>query len=788
MITLEERPAVRRVLYWDTLSSIAALDDQEILLFLKKIVTRFSRNLETLPFRQVEFSMADAFDAMRLMAKTGRVMYQKKPLLCDWQTEAQVFWHGDDTDRFSAFIRYKELEIPLESCDHLFPNWCIHKDLSFPIRTSVPWKWVEVFREGTVFLEGVRKKRFLEEDPPILWKESTPRLLLSDPNGCFANLSKAHSAWEMDLLEAGYAKKTVGNTQYFISLRQVASALLLLIDVGWEIVLPDGKRLYRQTGSEWKVSSEKEKISVRGTALFGNKKAPLKPGKLWVELDGSSAGLLDPEKGEPLEGEYVADQLQLQKADAAVLTSLLDRAEVDWEKAILETVRGLKEGAVHETLLPDPSFCGTLLPHQQMGVDWLAFLHKRGFSGLLADEMGLGKTVQVLAFFSRIRTNLPILIIAPSSLLFHWQSEIQKFLPNARVRIYSGGVRSSQDLLSQYVITSYALLRLDGSILSAIEWEAIVLDESGAIKTAGTQTAKAAYQLKARFKIALNGTPVENRQEELASQFQFLMPGLIQNIQTDARKVQPFLLRRKKDQLDLPEKIEQVVWVEMEEAQANLYRSYCEGIRSGLLKKIALDGISACRMEILEAILRLRQIASDPRLVGSEVVGSKIERLLADVEEAMQEKRKVLIYSQFSSMLSLIAKELKYPFLYLDGSVPLAERAQCVRRFQEDPDMPLFLLTLKAGGVGLNLTAADYVLLFDPWWNEAVENQAIDRAHRIGRKSTVIAKRYLAVGSIEEKMLDLKGEKRNLANALLDNGESFDWTEESLLHLFSPFF
>ena len=194
MITLEERPAVRRVLYWDTLSSIAALDDQEILLFLKKIVTRFSRNLETLPFRQVEFSMADAFDAMRLMAKTGRVMYQKKPLLCDWQTEAQVFWHGDDTDRFSAFIRYKELEIPLESCDHLFPNWCIHKDLSFPIRTSVPWKWVEVFREGTVFLEGVRKKRFLEEDPPILWKESTPRLLLSDPNGCFANLSKAHSA------------------------------------------------------------------------------------------------------------------------------------------------------------------------------------------------------------------------------------------------------------------------------------------------------------------------------------------------------------------------------------------------------------------------------------------------------------------------------------------------------------------------------------------------------------------------------------------------------------------
>lgn len=780
-VRIEEKGAARRVLYWDTLSAMAAEPDLEALAFFRKILTRFTRNLETQPFQQIEIESAAAGDAMRLLAKTGRVFYQGMPLFCDWQCPAKVLWLGRDENRFSVRLQYKEEEIPLESCERIFPNWCIWQGKSFPFQSPVSWKWIEPFVKGPVSLDGVRKKRFLEEEPPILWSQSCPRLLLSDPNGCFANLGMENPEWEKDLLEAGYQRKEVGNTRYFAAGDQVQDALLLLLDVGWEIVLADGKKLVRQTGSEWKVSVERGRIAVRAAAWFGEKKAAFKKGKLWIEIDSSSAGLLDRKKGDALEGEWVGETLHLNKAQAAELLPLLEQPGVEWEEPILQTVRGLKEGNGRETALPDPTFRGTLLPHQQKGVDWLAFLQAQGFCGLLADEMGLGKTVQVLAFFSRLRTNLPILIVAPTSLLLQWRSEIERFLPGARVQIHA----DFSCPIERYVITSYARLRIDESMLSQIEWEAIVLDESSAIKTAATQTAQASYRLNARFKIALNGTPVENRPEELESQFRFLMPGLIRDGEIEARRIKPFLLRRKKDELDLPEKMEQTVWVEMEEGQSNLYSAYSEGIRTGLLKKIASDGSSAHRMEILEAILRLRQIAADPRLIGSEIRGSKIERLAIDIEEAMLEKRKVLVYSQFTSMLSLIGESLNAPFLYLDGSTSLAERSEKVRQFQEDPEMSIFLLSLKAGGVGLNLTAADYVFLFDPWWNEAVENQAIDRAHRIGRLRTVIARRYLAAGSIEEKMLHLKAEKRKAADALLENGEGFSWTEEDLLHLLS---
>ncbi len=780
-VRIEERGASRKVLYWDTLSAMAIESDREALAFFRKILTRFTRNLETLPFQHIEIALTEASDAMRLIAKTGRVFYQGQSLLCDWQCPAKVLWLGRDESHFSARLQYKEEDIPLESCEKIFPNWCIWQGKSFPFQSPVSWKWIEPFVKGPLFLDGVRKKRFLEEEPPMLWSTSCPRLLLTDPNGCFANLGAENPAWEKDLLEAGYLRKEVGNTRYFAAVDRVQDALLLLLDVGWEIVLADGKKLVRQTGSQWRVSVERGAIAVRATALFGEKKAALKKGKLWIEIDSSSAGLLDRKKGEALEGEWVGETLHLNKAQAAELVVLIEQPAVEWEEAMLQTVRGLKEGAERETALPDPTFRGVLLPHQQKGVDWLAFLQRRGFSGLLADEMGLGKTVQVLAFFSRLRTNLPVLIVAPASLLFHWRSEIERFLPGACVHIHAGSSCSTEG----YVITSYARLRVDESLLSQIEWEAIVLDESSAIKTATTQTAQAAYRLNGRFKIALNGTPVENRPEELESQFRFLMPGLIRDKEIDARRIKPFLLRRKKDELDLPEKMEQTVWVEMEEGQSKLYRAYSEGIRTGLLRKIASDGSSVHRMEILEAILRLRQIAADPRLTGSEIGGSKIERLVTDIEEAMLEKRKVLVYSQFTSMLVLISAALNAPFLYLDGSVPPAERFERVRRFQEDPKMPIFLLSLKAGGVGLNLTAADYVFLFDPWWNAAVENQAIDRAHRIGRLRTVIARRYLVPDSIEEKMLHLKVEKRKAADALLENGEGFSWTEEDLLHLLS---
>lgn len=793
----------RRILYWDTLSALAAIEDKEPILLFKKNLTRFSRNLETLSFNQVEIPASDAFKMMGLLSKTKRVLYNRSPLHCDWQTTAKIFWQGSKPqgsepqlgELFSAWLQYHSQAIPLESCEKVFPEWCLWNGKAFPIQSPLPWKWIELFRKGPAVLEGVQKKRFLEEDPPIQWikDEMSPRLLLTDATGCFANLAKENLEWEKDLLEVGYLRKTVGSSRYFCPGDQVRDALLLLLDVGWEVFLFDGKRLYRQTKIEWDLREADGVALVRGKALFQDKSAELRPtlealkkGRLWVEIDGGCAGMLDRKKGATLEGEWVGDALALNRSRVAELSELLDVPEAVWEESLYQTVKGLKEGGGRKAANPGAGFCGELLPHQQKGLDWLWFLYLHGFSGLLADEMGLGKTVQVLAFFSGLRTNLPVLIIAPSSLLFHWKSEIRRFLPGASVALHSGSDRSSQIPSCQYLITSYALLRIDEELLAQTEWEVIVLDESNAIKTSTTKTAKAACRLKGRFRIALSGTPIENRAEEIESQFRFLMPGLIQNVQTELRKIKPFILRRKKDELSLPAKMEQISWIEMNEEQGKLYDSTVQALQTGLLKKVSLDGAAAHRMEILEAILRLRQISNDPRLVGQEIGGAKIERLLTDVEEALSEKRKVLIYSQFTSMLALIGKELRQPFLYLDGSVSPSDRADRVRRFQEDPDMPLFLLSLKAGGVGLNLTAADYVLLIDPWWNNAAENQAIDRAHRIGQKKTVIAKRYITPSTIEEKMCELKEAKQQIAATLLDSGEgAFSWSEEDLLHLLS---
>jgi len=788
-IRIEEKGAPRRVLYWDTLTSLAAAEDREVLPLLRKAATRFSKNLETLSFQTVDIPFAEAFEAMRLLSKTKRLFYNRQPLLSDWNASAKLFFRGKKPALFEAFFEWGKERIPLAACEKVFASWCIWNGNAFPFRTELPWKWVDLFLKGPVSLEGVQKSRFLEEEPPLEWEEESvaPRLQLTDATGCFANL--LDEAWEQDLFEAGYVKKTVGNSRYFCPSDKTRDALLLLVDVGWEVFLPGGKRLLRQGKTDWELKEDGPKALLRGSVSFGPKTTPLKPvfeamkkGRLWVEIDGQFAGLLDRAKGEAMEGEWVGESLVLPKGKAAQLIPLLDTAEAVWEEALFNTVKGLKEGRLTETALPGSSFRGELLPHQQKGLDWLWFLYSQGFSGLLADEMGLGKTVQVLAFFSRLRTNLPTLIVAPASLLHQWQSEIRRFLPGARSLIYQPGVEISA---CDYLIASYARLRLDEETLSAVEWEAVVLDESNAIKTASTQTAKAACRLKARFRIALSGTPIENRAEELGSQFSFLMPGLVQNIQSDAKKLKPFILRRKKDELSLPPRLEQTVLVEMEEGQRRLYDSYIQGLKTGLLKKAANDGAAAHRMEILEAILRLRQIAADPRLIGREERGAKMERMLADLEEALGEKRKVLIYSQFTTMLSLIGKELGRPYLLLDGSVDPSSRAERVRAFQTDPDIPLFLLSLKAGGVGLNLTAADYVLLFDPWWNDAAENQAIDRAHRIGQTKTVIAKRYIAAGTIEEKILGLKTEKRQAAEALLGSGQEFNWTEEDLLHLLS---
>ena len=761
-VRLQEK-GTRRILYLDTLQALAQPIDRAPLALLTRGLIRPSSR-ETLSFQQIEIPVAHVGEALQLMAATGRLFFQGKCLVA---ATAKISWEGELPSTVRATVHIGTERIPLEQLEKINASWFIHGALTGAVECPIPWRWAEACRSGPTLLEGVQKKRFLEEEPLIVWTAPPPELILQDSIGCSATLKD--SSWEKDLLEVGFIRKQVG--QYYCPTDRVREVLRFLLELGWRVTDFRGRRVLLQSGLEWQVTEEHGQISVRGILSFQSEKVPLRAVKgPWIEINSTSIGLLDPLP--PLEGEWFDDALLIPKYKGAQLESLLDAPQAQWDETVRTFVSGFSR-TVEETP-PAETFRATLLPYQQKGLDWLSFLYRWGFSGLLADEMGLGKTVQVLAFFSRLRTNLPVLIVAPTSLLFHWRAEMERFLGETAY-LYTGPDRKLDG--QRWVLTSYAILRLDAEILAKVPFEVIVLDESNAIKTAGTQVAQAAYRLQGKMKIALTGTPIENRAEELYSQFRFLLPNLLTDtdLEKAKRKIRPFLLRRRKEEvlLDLPEKMEQITWIEMDPEQQALYDAYRTRLRSQL-------GSEPKRMEILEAILRLRQICCDPALVGEAAPSAKMAHLVETVQEVLGQGRKVLIYSQFTTMLQRIRKEFP-DALYLDGSTKLEERARQVQQFQEDPTKTLFLLSLKAGGVGLNLVAADYVILFDPWWNEAVENQAIDRAHRIGQKNTVIAQRYLIPGSIEEKMLNIKAQKRKAAQQLLDDETA--WTQEDLLEL-----
>jgi superfamily II DNA or RNA helicase len=748
-IRLEER-GVKRVFYLDTL----VREDPSILDYLKK------KFRPTDPIQNIEVNL----EFLQIVAKTGRLYFKNSKI--NLASPTKIYWK-EHNGIYTAVLG----DIPLAECEYVACGWALLKESILPIVTNVAWKWVELFRKGPVALEGAQKKKFLDEEPPILSTQTQiiPELHLTDGTGCFANLIDGD---EKDLFEAGFIRKIVGKSNYYCSGDKVHEALSLLLAVGWKVSSAIGKPIVAQTSISWDIREEKENLAVRGIIHFKdletNLKNAMKTTGLFVEME-KGVGLLERKKIGEIQGEWRDEKLIVKKG----ILPFLEGDKVTWQEGLEKMVEGLKGVEKIELAPPGPTFHGTLLPYQQQGVNWLAFLKKWGFSGILADEMGLGKTVQVLAFFSHLRTNLPFLVVAPSSLLYQWKQEIHRFLPDMSVSIYAGPDRKLHHHQG-VIITSYAILRIDEEILSRELFEVIVLDEANAIKTASTQTAKAACQLQGNFRISVTGTPMENRMDEIVSQFQFLMPHMAL---TDSWQMKPFILRRqKKDvEIQLPEKIEQITWVEMNEAQVALYEKYMTQFKSGLLAKVEKEGLSAHRMEVLEAILRFRQICVDPRIMGESILGSKIERILEDIDS-----RKTLIFSQFTSMLKIIASELEKrgrKVLYLDGEVKAEERLRLVAQFQEDPESTIFLISLKAGGVGLNLTKAETVFLMDPWWNEAVENQAIARAHRIGQKKSIFVKRYITPNTIEEKMLSLKEKKNAAAELLLE-------AEENLLQLF----
>jgi SNF2 family DNA or RNA helicase len=434
-------------------------------------------------------------------------------------------------------------------------------------------------------------------------------------------------------------------------------------------------------------------------------------------------------------------------------------------------------------------------------------LDELGWGGCLADDMGLGKTLQTISFLQFVKEKYPgstQLVVCPTSLIFNWENEIQKFCPSIKFYTHYGLQRQfSKTTFDEFdvVLTTYGVIRNDIEELSQYLWQYIILDESQAIKNPDARVTRTILQLQAVNRIILSGTPVQNNTSDLYAQFNFLNPGLLGSREYFNREfanpidklgskektvhlkklIHPFTLRRTKEQVakDLPDKTITVLWCEMEAEQRKLYNQYRDGYRNKLLKKIDEQGISKSGMDVLEGLLRLRQICDHPALVTKseeeETSSVKIEELTREIQENAGD-HKLLIFSQFTEMLQLIKKQFEkegITFCYLDGSTPMKQRQEEVTRFQEDESVKAFLISLKAGGVGLNLTVADYVYIVDPWWNPAAEQQAIDRAHRIGQKRKVFAYKMICKDTVEEKILRLQERKKMLADDLIQEDSGF---------------
>jgi len=433
-------------------------------------------------------------------------------------------------------------------------------------------------------------------------------------------------------------------------------------------------------------------------------------------------------------------------------------------------------------------FKGELRDYQTYGVKWLSFLNQYQFGGILADDMGLGKTVQTIAFTTSIDQTSPYLIIGPTNVIYNWEKEIDKFTQRKKTVVYGGNQR--EKLLkkipeSNYVITSYGILKNDIDFLKNIPFEAIFIDEAQHIKNPKTQISKAVKQLNAKFRIAMTGTPIENYIQDLWNIFDFVMPNYLgkfsqfENDIKDGRKdqlktrIKPFILRREKKEVlaSLPEKTEIIIKCDMSPGQETLYKTVLDAAKKGIKNTKGKQE----RLNIFTALLKLRQVCIHPQLIkevgATDIESTKFELAKEKINELIDEGHKIVMFSQFTEMLDIISKwtsEKKFYTERIDGSVSAKARMDAVDRFQTADKAGLFLISLKAGGVGLNLTAADYVIHLDPWWNPAIESQATDRVHRMGQKNKVFVYKLITKGTIEEKIQELQESKKQLLAEIID--------------------
>jgi hypothetical protein len=627
--------------------------------------------------------------------------------------------------------------------------------------------------------------------------------------------------------------KSYGEVQREVTPRNLPRAVRELLTFGWHVEA-EGK-VYRRPGTfSLSVTSGIDWFELHGEIRFDDRIAKLpelltalKRGENLIPLDDGTFGILPEEWLKkygmlPRFGTAQDDHFRFSLCQVGLLDALLaSQPEFKCDHVFQHAREELMNFSGVQPCNPPEGFTGALRGYQKDGLGWIHFLEKFGFGGCLADDMGLGKTVQVLAMLEERRQKRllavqkagkgkgltrqdgfpgPSLVVAPKSLVFNWIQEAKRFTPKLKVLDHTGANRLKPgDHFENYdvILTTYGTLRNNDAVeFKDVQFDCCILDEGQMIKNASSQSAKATRLLKANHRLVLSGTPIENHLGELWSLFEFLNPGMLGsatvfklsgpgagNPDPETRTLlgkalRPFILRRTKGQVarELPEKLEQTLYCDLDSKQRKLYNELRDHYRRSLLNQVEREGMNKSKIQILEALLRLRQAALHPGLIDRSKKfhpSAKLEVLLSQLEQITEEEHKVLVFSQFTSFLAILREELdkqKTPYAYLDGQT--RNRGGVVEQFQTDPDCRLFLLSLKAGGLGLNLTSAEYVYLLDPWWNPAVEAQAIDRTHRIGQTRKVFAYRIIARDTVEEKVLELQQTKRALADAIINADNS----------------
>ena len=582
------------------------------------------------------------------------------------------------------------------------------------------------------------------------------------------------------------------------------------------------------------ISSNTDWFDAKVDILFGDQhvtvaevKRALANKQQFVQLNDGTLGILPEEWIKKYSllfrvGEGKTNSLKLSRYHLSVVDELYEnRDENELVVQLEEKYQRLREFNRIREIEPPDDLKTVLRPYQVAGYQWLNYLHEINWGGILADDMGLGKTVQALSFLEHFKAKygrIKALVVCPTTLIYNWENEIKKFTPTLTYHIHHGGQRTrvKEDVMNYDItITTYGTLRSDIKLFTGVEFDYVILDESQAIKNPSSKVTKAASLLHAKHRLCMSGTPLQNNTFDIFAQMNFLNQGMLGTMEffrqefsipidkfgeedrkDHLRKIlYPFILRRTKEQVakDLPEKQEMVLYCDMEDEQRKIYDAYRNDFRNQILGTIETQGIQRSQLTILQGLMKLRQICDSPAILNEdekfENHSIKLDELSREIVENIG-NHKALIFSQFLGMLALIKEkltELGVKFEYFDGSTSAPDREKAIQSFQNDETVRVFLISLKAGGVGLNLTAADYVYIVDPWWNPAVEQQAIDRTHRIGQTKNIFAYRMICKDTIEDKILQLQEKKRMLAKELISDDVTFvkSLSKEDVEYLFS---